>query len=131
VLEGAHATVPCFACHEELQLPPAETTLIISASAVRNLPFDKRRESCDSCHEDTHAGQFAERADRGTCSGCHDQLSFANTPYFDHDRDARFKLRGAHANVKCDECHREESTSAGRTIVRYRPLPMACRDCHR
>jgi hypothetical protein len=59
-------------------------------------------------------------------------VAFAPASHFDHDRDAAFKLSGAHARVGCAACHRRERTGApnGATRVVYRPLSAKCESCH-
>lgn len=77
-----------------------------------------------------HGNQFAQRKDGGACEGCHDVSSFAAAPRFDHDRDASFKLKGAHAGVACERCHKTEAAGAGKARVIYRPLSGKCESCH-
>jgi hypothetical protein len=61
---------------------------------------------------------------------------------FRHDRDSRFKLGDAHADLACSACHLPDALegpaaaakSGGAAlpdaVVRYRPLAMQCVDCH-
>jgi len=50
---------------------------------------------------------------------------------FDHNRDAAFSLKGAHANVPCARCHRSVAGPSGKPVVIYRPVPTACEACHK
>ena len=101
-LRGAHRTVRCDACH-------AKTPGRAAAS------LDTR---CVSCHaaDDTHDGQHGN-----DCGRCHGEQIWRKAR-FDHGRDARWPLRGAHAEIGCERCHRaapEEVT-----------LERACSACH-
>ena len=100
------------------------------------LRLDDAPVACAECHYDPHGEQFAyilEEMPRedgvdlnaALCARCHDQQNW-NAGRFDHERDARFSLKGAHEKVTCGECHRREPD--GRQ--RFRPLGMECRDCH-
>jgi len=128
-LEGAHMAVPCQRCHKELGAAVVGTSLL--GGAHRALPFDSRQRACADCHEDVHGGQFRARADRGACESCHDFNTFVPARKFDHDRDARFKLQGAHAKTPCGACHPVGIVGPKnlRTVV-YRPTPMSCESCH-
>ena len=78
-------------------------------------------------HADPHAGQFEVEGETD-CARCHTD-ALASFLAFDHDRDARFALGEAHAGVECSACHpaREQG---GKLVVRYRPVPSECFDCH-
>jgi len=135
-LEGAHRAVPCIACHEELA-PRAATvkasTLRLAQRPSRRLEFPASRSRCQDCHAvaNVHGNQFDARADRGACSSCHTQDTFRSAAAFDHDRDAAFSLKGAHARVACRQCHVARPDPSGRLRVVYRPVPTRCEDCHR
>ncbi len=126
-LEGAHAAVPCQACHAELKATAAASTL--RAAHGRTLPFTQKRARCTECHEDVHAGQFKGRKDRGACEGCHDNDAFAPASRFDHNRHSSFKLEGEHARTPCLSCHRTEQTAKGPLVI-WRPVPHECESCH-
>jgi hypothetical protein len=130
-LEEAHRAVPCVDCHRELAARRAGTSLLLDAKSLPSLPFTEKRERCEACHENPHGDQFARRRDRGACDGCHGLASFRPAPRFDHDRDSSFPLEGAHRNVACHRCHPMRSDPGGRAQVVWRPIPSACRDCHR
>ncbi len=49
-LEGAHRTVPCFTCHQELAQPRATSTLLVSGAKPRKLTFRDKRRACRDCH---------------------------------------------------------------------------------
>ena len=133
-LEGAHRAVPCRDCHTALPPPgPAAgrgATLIAALPSLSRVPLGvPRGKSCSGCHRNPHGMQFVARADSGRCESCHSTDTFIGAPRFDHDRDAAFSIKGAHAAVSCAKCHRTE-TVAGISRVVYRPLPHRCEDCH-
>ncbi|MBR0550999.1 cytochrome C [Stakelama marina] len=99
-LVGKHKAVPCASCHV--------------GNRFAGTPRD-----CVSCHrkDDVHNGA------RGTqCQTCHSPAGW-KLATFDHDRDTRFALTGAHAAVGCTQCH-------GQAMSRPKP-PMTCIGCHR
>jgi hypothetical protein len=144
-LTGKHAATPCLGCHKPLapDAPPG-------AIRVRDLST-----TCQACHRDPHAGQFAAVASSATnvtnetsateplagggpadgsgatdCARCHRDASAWRADGFDHDRDARFKLEGAHARTPCARCH--PRVGAGdEAFVRYKPIEQTCASCHK
>jgi hypothetical protein len=131
-LQGAHRATPCIACHTEMKPgAPPTSTLLLSAKGVASLPYSARRATtCQGCHENPHGAQFSSRKDKGACEGCHDVAAFAPATRFNHDRDASFELKGAHAKVACAGCHKPETAGAGKVRVVYRPLSGKCESCH-
>jgi hypothetical protein len=99
-LLGKHEKVACAGCH------PTER--------YRDAPED-----CASCHRlhDVHGGDFGPK-----CQECHDPRGWQRIS-FDHARDTRFPLRGAHAPLACASCHQGNPYA-----VR---LQTACISCHR
>jgi hypothetical protein len=95
-----HAAAACTDCHAPLRRPDELGRTIDRANGP----------SCADCHIDPHAGQF--RVDAVT------------------ERDARFALGDAHADVACASCHDTTTAADGRDVVRYRPLPITCIECH-
>ena len=89
--------------------------------------------TCSGCHEDVHLGQFDEPERPVECGRCHTVAAWRPV-LFEHDRDSRFTLEGAHARVSCESCHKlegaDERLDGERTFVRYKPLPTACAECH-
>jgi hypothetical protein len=100
-LTGAHGEARCATCH---RLPPGE----------RKLP-----ETCSGCHssDDVHAGRFGE-----TCGTCHSPSTWDRSK-FDHAKQTKFPLRGAHRQSSCNACHTEQ--------VKEGETPMDCYECHR
>ncbi len=96
-LEGEHAEVACEDCHKN--------------DVYQGTPSD-----CYSCHaqDDEHNGRF------GTdCSACHNPSSWDDAT-FDHNR-SKFQLTGAHANVACENCHKNGQ---------FKGLDTSCASCH-
>jgi hypothetical protein len=122
-LRGRHAGVACDSCHR-----PGRPRAMAHAA-------------CTDCHADRHAGQLADRADRGRCEACHDVAGWTPARFTseDHAR-TRLPLTGAHLAVPCDACHREVATE---TLRGVRPPPgsparterfhfglSGCSECH-
>lgn len=130
VLEGAHGAVPCAGCHAELSSKPAASSLVAAASHPKPMTFPGSRSACAACHETPHGTQFASRPGKGACEPCHDADSFRPARRFDHDRDATFRLEGAHAKVACIRCHPRTADAKGVSRVKYRGIPSRCEACH-
>ena len=129
-LHGAHGDVDCDECH------------------VRAHPETGRRgfhpilgiahERCATCHADPHRDGFASGRD---CAACHGEAGWgarflepsAADAGFDHGRDTRFPLAGAHARVACAGCHTSERVAAARAheAPPGTGLPTECGGCHR
>ena len=131
-LTGAHGAVLCAQCHAEMRHAPVTSTLVALARwSGPPLRFAAPAGGCAGCHQSVHGTQFAARADRGACESCHDMDAFRPAGRFDHNRDAAFSLKGAHANVPCARCHRSVAGPSGKPVVIYRPVPTACEACHK
>lgn len=129
-LNGSHRAVPCTDCHAELKRRPPAIQLLAVRGSPRRLSFVEQERRCHDCHESVHGAQFAERKDKGACNGCHNEDVFRPASRFDHTKDARFRLDGAHINVKCDKCHPSRVLKDGRRQIVYRPLNWKCDYCH-
>lgn len=99
-LRFRHRTAKCDSCHRR---PPAQ---------------EKLATACVSCHrrDDAHKATLGEK-----CESCHSERGWKTT-LFDHNRDARFALRGKHAAAKCEGCHKDMD-------FRVQP-PKECAGCH-
>ncbi|MGD8925237.1 MAG: cytochrome c3 family protein [Thioalkalispiraceae bacterium] len=100
-LVGLHSIVPCEECH-------------ISSE------YKKASIKCNSCHErdDIHKGRLGQ-----DCQTCHNPNGWAIWR-FDHNKQSRFKLDGAHTKVHCYNCH----ISA---VDKIESKPRTCIACHR
>lgn len=115
-LEGKHESISCVSCHTPDQGKPPEGVI----------SFLGLTESCTACHENIHQQQF-EIDGVTDCRRCHVFEAWAPSN-FDHNT-ARFVLEGAHKEVNCRECHKEERIE-GRAVVKYRLEKFECIDCH-
>lgn len=121
-LEGLHAPLACADCHAPLRQPESSGRRFARAAG----------DSCADCHADPHAGQFRPAAGGpADCARCHPMSTgFAPAAGFDHQRDARFALDETHRALDCAACHQSYPGSGGKTVVRYKPLGVTCKDCH-
>jgi len=96
-LQGKHVDVECESCH---------------AQGYAGTPKD-----CFSCHQadDAHEGQYG-----AACETCHHPGDWKDAA-FDHSL-SRFPLDGAHVNVECAACHKDNI---------YQGTPTDCAACHR
>ena len=115
-LTGKHTAVKCEGCHK----PAGPAT-----------DYHPAYGKCSACHQDAHAGQFAEGPWQNRCESCHDTGGFqpSTFPVAQH-RKSRFPLPGAHAAVPCAECHRVEIRD-GKKVRRFRFASLDCTGCHR
>jgi hypothetical protein len=129
-LLAAHRATPCLACHRSLDRKPPVTRAASTRGEPLDLFFDDAPGRCGSCHENPHGDQFARRRGDGDCASCHDVEKFSPATRFDHERDASFRLEGAHRTTACNACHRLEAGPKGERRVIYRPTPRECAACH-
>jgi hypothetical protein len=112
-LEGKHAEIKCERCHvDEI------------SDGVKFVRYRGTSGDCVSCHKDIHFGQFSS----DSCGRCHVPLGWREL-IFEHNRDSRFKLDGAHLKVNCYECHRKEIKGKFE-FTRFKPLSTRCGSCH-
>ncbi|MCP5285474.1 MAG: cytochrome C [Burkholderiaceae bacterium] len=104
VLTGRHVGVACSDCHR--------------TPRYRDAPRD-----CLSCHQadDRHKGTLG-----AACESCHNTRDW-RLWRFEHDRDTRFVLDGAHQPLACSACHRDKAP-AGKAIA---SVGSDCVACHR
>lgn len=98
-LLGKHTDTACKDCHAN--------------ERYKNTPKD-----CLSCHrkDDEHKSRYGAK-----CETCHNEKDW-KTPTFNHERDTKYSLRGKHARVKCDSCHKGTLKDK---------LKTTCIACHR
>jgi hypothetical protein len=98
-LIGLHAAVGCASCH-------------------RTKTYREAPKTCSACHADKyHQGRVGSQ-----CARCHTPNGWDRW-IFDHTRDARFELTGAHHGITCHACHK---APAGKGVS----APKACIACH-
>ena len=117
-LLGDHASTSCSGCHAPYARP----------DAIGRTWGPARGTACSDCHIDVHEGQFAVGG-RTDCARCHTS-SVESFSRFDHDRDSRFPLGEQHAKLDCGKCHEPYTLPNGDEVVRYKPLPTECANCH-
>jgi hypothetical protein len=101
-LLGAHFGALCENCH--------------AAKTYRDAPVQ-----CEKCHPDTHhAGRLGAQAQ---CGSCHDATSWKKS-LFDHDRQTKYPLTGAHRRTPCEACHKSPNPPTLK-------LATACENCHK
>jgi hypothetical protein len=116
LLEGKHFSTQCINCHK-----PDDTV-----ADTRRIPFSGLDKMCASCHDNVHDTQF-EKDGITDCARCHGFEAWKPSA-FDHDS-ARFVLDGAHRNLACHECHKEEVVDGSKKVL-YRLERFECIDCH-
>lgn len=115
LLEGKHTKIKCDDCHK-LKSGDYKYTW-------PNLKIDR----CKTCHEDVHKNQPGEKFKSGNCLACHTQQSW-RVGKFDHQKQTRFALNGAHAKIKCNDCHKLKSGEMKYTWANLET--DKCRTCH-
>jgi hypothetical protein len=117
-LQDRHSGVACVACH--------------TPDLNKQILFTGLNNSCSGCHKDPHMGQFAtsikNEASITTCGNCHSPKNW-KADKFDHNRQATFRLEGAHAKLDCKKCHFTIEKN-GVTFTKFKPIPHSCIDCH-
>jgi Cytochrome c3/Cytochrome c7 and related cytochrome c len=100
-LVGAHRQAACQSCHRSGRLED-------------DLPRE-----CSGCHAaaDSHAGRMG-----GKCESCHETTEWKTT-HFDHAKDTKYTLTGAHSTLACHSCHTA-------VVADHKPAQQ-CVTCHR
>ena len=100
-LIGMHAAAQCEECHEDTH-------------------YGKTRTACNACHaeDDTHETRLGTN-----CDACHNPNDW-NIWLFDHDKQTRFTIDGAHSELGCYDCH--QSRASGKLKA-----SSDCISCHR
>jgi nitrate/TMAO reductase-like tetraheme cytochrome c subunit len=99
----------CIDCHKDHHNDPKATQCAKCHRPTAFLPttFKHPTSNCQSCHTPPHS-------DRGVCTRCHDQKSWAS--HFKHP----YALAGRHASLACERCHTSGFNQAG----------LGCSSCH-
>lgn len=99
-LLGAHESLTCEQCH-------------VSTS------FKDAKKACSACHDkdDYHKKSLGPK-----CEMCHFPSDWKRWA-FDHDKQTKYKLDGAHKNKKCITCHRAATPDKVKQLT-------ACINCH-
>jgi hypothetical protein len=87
--------------------------------------YNRFEKNCESCHQDTHNGQFVKTHPR--CVECHTLTAFL-PPAFGAKEHKTYPLIGGHLKAACNDCHRKDSPSGVRLFV---PMVKTCSACHK
>jgi hypothetical protein len=125
-LKGRHREIRCKACHQ--------TKISVNGNPPSAVPitFSPLSTQCERCHADAHGGQFKIiHPENGEsyigCERCHTPTDWL-AEKFDHNRDSRFKLDGAHLYVKCEQCHQVSPTDGDMRLYKFPRIE--CSFCH-
>lgn len=72
--------------------------------------------ACNSCHNDFHKGELGFE-----CERCHSPMTSFNDVEFNHNREAKFRIDGAHVKNECNQCHWNN---------KYKFGDFSCSTCH-
>jgi hypothetical protein len=133
-LEGAHARIPCEACHS-----PTDWSV----------PFTPANDQdCISCHADDYQGEHAGSGFPTTCLACHTVETWEGADFANHDAQYFPIYSGRHDGTwencqtchtqpdnfqvfSCLSCHRQSETDGHHDEVGgYRYDSNACYQCH-
>jgi hypothetical protein len=119
---GQHATVKCQECHAQTMQPVRTSVKELAPVGVRG-----HGDRVPSCHRDVHLGRCARLA------SCHAiETADFGVVGFSHATSA-FPLKGKHAPLACDSCHKVDTRAfpAGTgTARRLTGVGTACAACH-
>ncbi len=115
-LRGRHSDASCESCHER----PAQ------AGGIRMQWQGIEYDGCVTCHDDPHAPTLGE-----DCGRCHDERGWTGRALvFAHATDTSFALSGAHALLRCEQCHVPVEPGAALATAPLAGTPTACAACH-
>lgn len=123
-LLGKHKEIECKKCHPTLD----------EGTPIQRVLYKPLRTYCESCHKDTHEGQFGLRKQMTdlepstSCESCHTSDAWKPS-IFDHLK-SRFVLTGAHEKVLCEKCHPQVIIRSDSLNTLYKPIDTACASCH-
>lgn len=90
-LTGAHNKISCTDCHGK--------------EGKQNFKFPTPQfKFCVDCHTNIHKFQFSTKIETNRCADCHTTEKFTTLREFDHSQ-TRYRLEGAHKELKCQACH--------------------------
>lgn len=108
-LTGSHKDLDCSNCHKKKREGTTRTTYLGNDS------------KCMSCHENIHG---SKKAKFQKCQNCHGTRNWQprQNLNFDHNRETKYALEGAHLHVTCFDCHKTK---------KWAPLKhQECSNCH-
>jgi hypothetical protein len=120
--ENKHAGLQCISCHVRLVHrtvnPPYYADPAAMSSCLKCHNGSSAPSQCSYCHTPPHEA-------RGECDSCHSTTSWGSA-----ESNHPFPLTGAHADLRCVDCHVSKPGVAnipGTTLARAEP---ACVSCH-
>lgn len=117
-LNGKHKETGCRECHTQQR------------KSGRDSYLDASKE-CVSCHGEFHGRGVVVKLDQ--CQQCHNSFGWKEMNAkirFDHQRNTRYPLTGAHKDADCVDCHTQR-TERGQ-IKQFGPLQVSgCESCHK
>jgi hypothetical protein len=131
LLEGAHQKLECEKCHEASKIIAADVNAAASSKlkGFLNRTMLGLGTACIACHEDVHWNELGDK----TCETCHNQSDWKQvTQEFDHDKQTKYPLKGAHRDVRCEKCHKELNKPLDKIQVHmFTGLAFeTCTSCH-
>jgi hypothetical protein len=114
-LAGKHQGVACAKCHKGTGL---------------DTDYHPSFKACLDCHLDVHKGQFAAPPRENRCEDCHSVAGFQPSTYrFRDHQTSRFDLKGSHAAVPCQDCHKKDDEEGA--VAPYHFATLLCEACHK
>ena len=110
--------------HTQSRFPLTGKHILTDCSKCHSTPrYRDASRDCYSCHkaDDHHKLTLGVQ-----CESCHNTRVWSLWS-FDHDRQTKYRLTGAHAKVTCEECHRSPAPAGKPTAG----LGTNCVACHR
>ncbi len=117
-LINSHKDVTCERCHEYKKDKNHEFGGYFLYTQNKN-------KDCSYCHTDIHYGQFNDKK----CSDCHTDVKWEDLSLFEHNRDTKFKIDGAHEKLECEDCHKTIKIKE-KDVINYKIKKYSCIDCH-
>jgi hypothetical protein len=115
-LEGSHRPLKCESCHKTFRVDVGT-----KKQTTRRTYLENKRD-CVTCHNDVHNTKEPEFKE---CQRCHNVEKFRPAKQrlsFNHNRETKYPLTGAHARVNCYSCHKQKV---------WAPLAFdKCTNCH-
>lgn len=111
-LDGAHLSIPCFACHYK----------------EGEWKFRPLKKECILCHVNIHGNELSnEFLPENNCLKCHNTSDW-KTVNFNHDL-TKFPLSGKHAAAECRQCHYKKEESVNNGYI-FKSVKQDCASCH-
>jgi hypothetical protein len=126
-LTGRHASVACEKCHKPLTAGVKKLPLEVKDGTPSNVPrqYHFASRTCNACHTDPHQTKLA-------CETCHTPEQWKEVRPFEHPS-TKFKIEGAHLDVKCIQCHKPSEPGGGgvaKVAPEFSKTPTQCLGCH-